>query len=424
MTIIEVIIALVALAIMSTTIIKDDIAKHRTAIFTAEGQNEQVINAALGTYQTINTAALLAGTPVSGFANPMAPQLSELSAAKILKAVYNPKTFWGATYETQISVVPAGCSVAAGTCHLSSVLYPSTPLTRNGSADVEGAGEIALAGGNLFGFSSKQNPGTVTGINGAFATPNPLPGTPAAAIVAINGYGTDGTDVYIRRDGGSTWTGNQDVNGVNLDNAGTINAQEINVQNGSGVESTVLGSAEVNHYDAIDQLYMQSNNGTVVMNTAGTAFAPLYAGATAISGPLNVSGAVNLGTPTGACQVGQVAMAASVMYVCSQSGVYVNAGHMIGNVYTVQKYLAQGDGAAIPKPTCVGGTSTATIIQQTVGINVAVNPPIETNIPTLTDEGSYWLVNLKLQDSSGNQTSGNTQGLTAEIDAQCVYGNE
>jgi hypothetical protein len=112
-------------------------------------------------------------------------------------------------------------------------MYPSRPLTRGGKPDVVGASQIAQAGGDSFGYSKAQNPGTITGLNGAWTATNPLAGNPAGAILATNGPTSDGNSVYIRRDGSLTWTGDQNVNHVslhnvhNLDAEGTISAADV-----------------------------------------------------------------------------------------------------------------------------------------------------------------------------------------------------
>ncbi|WP_243672247.1 hypothetical protein [Paraburkholderia kirstenboschensis] len=232
-SIVEMMVVLVAAALMTVVGIKEDAAKRRNQVLTAEGQNEAVINAALGNWVTKSYATLTQNGPVAVVPATDLPTLNDLFTQGNLRQPHANGPFWGGAYVISMSVGPSTCSVSAGDCHVTYVLYPSKPVTRGGNPDVIGASIIAQAGGNAFGFSKTQNSGTVTGINGAWNATNPLSGNPAAVVLATNGPTSDGNSVYIRRDGALTWTGDQNVNHVslhnvhNLDAEGTVSAANI-----------------------------------------------------------------------------------------------------------------------------------------------------------------------------------------------------
>ncbi|MEM5440589.1 hypothetical protein AABE10_36190, partial [Paraburkholderia diazotrophica] len=75
-SIVEMVVVLVAAALMTTVAIKEDAAKRRTQVLTAEGQNEAVINSALSDWVTNNYGPLIAGGPASVVANP--PTIDDL----------------------------------------------------------------------------------------------------------------------------------------------------------------------------------------------------------------------------------------------------------------------------------------------------------------------------------------------------------
>ncbi|MGF6812738.1 type II secretory pathway pseudopilin PulG [Paraburkholderia sp. Clong3] len=247
-SIVEMVVVLVAAALMTTVAIKEDAAKRRSQVMTAEGQNEAVINSALSDWVTNRYATLTAGGPVAVVANP--PTLDDLFTQGNLKQPHAPGPFWGGAYVISMSVGPATCTASAGDCHVTYVMYPSKPLTRGGVPDVVGASQIAQAGGNSFGYSKAQNAGTITGLNGAWTATNPL-GNVAAAILATNGPASDGNSVYIRRDGALTWTGDQNVNHVSLHNVhdldaeGTISAANVGATGAVAASGAVAAGTSV-----------------------------------------------------------------------------------------------------------------------------------------------------------------------------------
>jgi len=239
----------------------------------------------------------------------------------------------------------------------------------------------------LFGFSSKQNPGTVTGINGAFTTPNPLTGAPAAAIVAINGYGTDGSDVYIRRDGSLTWTGNQDVNGVDLNDVGTVNAQEVaassvvasgvTVSTTTGVESVALGNnSTLSHIDSGNQIFAMDDGGMAVTNAAGNSPAPLSASTMQLA---------NIAIPRTSCSknglIGADSDGSGLILSC-QFGEWAP----IGGSGLRYNYYSISTGSTVPAPNCPGGGIPQIVI---TGQNFSVDTTAAVNFSPVTGTGPW-----------------------------------
>ena len=354
-SLIEMVVFLAASAILTVVSIQQDVAKRRSEVLAAEGQNEGVIVCALASWVSDNFSNLLTQYTASG-GNPVlsAPTLAQLKSSGELKQNYATGPFWGGAYTIQMSMVPAGCTQAAGNCHVTWAFYPSMPYKRNGVSDVEGAAQIALAGNasnGQFGYSSTRNSATVYGINGAWNASNPLPGAPAAAILATNGSVDDGTSLYIRRDGSLTWTGDQNVNGVSLHNVNSIDAT-------GTIAAPTLSASNVAVSNSV------RTPGTLqVENAAGTAAAPINTGAATINGNATISGTAQLGNiavPRGACSGTVVAgenNGSGVMFSC-QGGIWLP----IGGTTLRYDYYQVSNGQVVPAPPCSPNAAPAVVI--------------------------------------------------------------
>lgn len=428
-SLLEMMIVLLGAAVLTMQGIKEDVAHKRVALLQNEGQNQASINAALGDYITNNVGSLIPpGFSQTSTTALAAPTLAQLSAQSNTKVTYKTGPFWGGAYQISLSVVPANCSASAGNCHIASLLYPSKPLLLAGQPDVAGAGVVASAGGSQFGYSTNQAPATISGLNAQWTTPNPN-GNVAGSIVAINGFGNDANSPYYRRDGalpltGALAGGGQDANNLNNINAtGTVSAGGANIQNSSGVPNVALGNSFIANSNAAQQVWLQANGGLNVTNASGTASAPISAGNITSTGTVTAP-TVNFNTTGANCTWNTVTMRANnQMWVCNEYGNWVPISQLISNVMTVQRYVGYADGWGVAKPPCTGGTPTATIIPQTNGVNVSANPPWQTSVFKLIDEGTWWYVQILMIDTAGNAYSGNNLGLTAEVDAQCTFGN-
>ncbi|MDT8842540.1 hypothetical protein ParKJ_34460 [Paraburkholderia fungorum] len=426
-SILEMMIVLLGAAVLTMQGIKEDVAHQRTVLLQNEGQHQASINAALSDYITNNVGLLIPpGFSQTSSTALAAPTLAQLSAQSNTKVTYKTGPFWGGVYQISLSVVPASCSASAGDCHIASLLYPSQPLMLGGKPDVAGAGAVAYAGGNQFGYSTNKAPGTITGLNAKWSTPNPNGNVPAS-IVAINGFGNDANSPYYRRDGalpltGALAGGGQDANNLkNINATGNVAAATVSLQAGNSLNI----STGATYYGDTTNAAVRTNGSLYLQNKAGTAAANI-----AQVGNVNSSGTitaptVNFNTTAGTCSWNTVTLRANnQMWVCNQWGNWVPISQLIGNVMTVAKYVNQTDTAGIGKPSCTSGTPTATIVPQNIGLNVAANPPWESSIYRLNDMGTWWSVQISLQDANGTWYSGNTMGLAAEVQTQCTYSNE
>jgi hypothetical protein len=352
MSIIEMVVVLVAAALLTVVGIKEDAAKRHLQVLTAEGQNEAVINAALGSWVTNHYATLTQNGPVDVVPASDVPTLTDLFTAGNLTQPHANGPFWGGSYVISMSVGPSTCSVSAGDCHVTYVMYPSAPVTRGGKLDVIGASQIAQAGGNAFGFSRVQNSGTITGLNGAWHATNPVAGSPAAVVLATNGPTSDGNSVYIRRDGALTWTGDQNVNHVSLHNVHDLDAE-----------------------------------GTVSAANVGAT------GAIAASGAVAAGTTVDAGTTIGTGNVGWprvgCARAGDITGASDNSGLTLSCQNFSGvlewmpvggpKLWYGYTGIPTGGGTFVPAPVCpAGGTPGITVSGQ----SLFVDPTAAINYPT------------------------------------------
>ncbi|SIT34876.1 conserved hypothetical protein [Paraburkholderia ribeironis] len=378
-SIVEMVVVLVAAALMTTVAIREDAAKRRTQVMTAEGVNEAVINSALSDWVTNNYTTLIAGGPVPVITNP--PTINDLFTQGNLKQPHAPGPFWGGSYVISMSVGPATCTASAGDCHVTYVMYPSKPLTRGGKPDVVGAAQIAQAGGNAFGYSKVQNAGTITGLNGAWTATNPL-GSVAAAILATNGPTSDGNSVYIRRDGALTWTGDQNVNHVSLHNVHDLDAE---------------GTVSAANVDA---------TGAVAASGAVAAGTSVTAGTTVVPGAI--------GWPRTACPKVNAMTGASdnsgLMLSCQNlSGVLQwmpIGGPKLWYGYTA---IPSGGGTYVPGPVCPAGGTPGIVV---TGQSTYTDPTAAINYPT-TGTGPW---TVYITDGNGTVIAG-----SAVANTFCAY---
>ncbi|MEM5331402.1 hypothetical protein VSR34_33230 [Paraburkholderia sp. JHI2823] len=391
-SLIEMVVFLAASAILTVVSIQQDVAKRRAEVLAAEGQNEGVIVSALASWVSDNFSNLLTQyTASGGNAVLSAPTLAQLKSSGELKQNYAAGPFWGGAYTIQMSMVPAGCTQAAGNCHVTWAFYPSMPYKRNGVSDVEGAAQIALAGNasnGQFGYSSTRNSATVYGINGAWNASNPLPGAPAGAILATNGSVDDGTSLYIRRDGSLTWTGDQNVNGVSLHNVNSIDAT-------GTIAAPTLAASNVAVSNSI------RTPGTLqVENAAGTAPAPISTGAATVNGNATITGTAqvgNIAVPRTACSGTGIAGDAdgSGLMLSCQRGIWLP----IGGTILRYGYYTVANGSWVPAPTCAAGGTPQIVID---GQSLYVDPTATVNYG-VSGTGP-WTVSIT--DGSGSGVGG------------------
>ncbi|WP_321853339.1 hypothetical protein [Paraburkholderia tropica] len=404
-SIIEMAVFLAASAILTVYSIREDIQKHRAALLATEGQNEAVIADALGSWTNDNYATLLSQYTQSGSSTLTAPTIADLQTAGNLKQTYRAGPFWGGSYTIQVSMLPDGCTEQDGNCHVSWVFYPSLPYTRGGKPDVAGAAQIALAAnsqGAQFGFSSTRNSGTISGISGTWTATNPLSGTPAASILATNGVGNDGNSLYIRRDGSLTWTGSQNVNGVDLHNVGSIDAT-------GTIAAPIVAASNVDVSNAV-----RSPGTLYVQNAAGTDSAPIDTGAAAVHGNATVYGALeiaNTATPRASCTstTGTTRIAANADGSGQILSCLFNQWVPVSGPSPRYQYYAVTNGTYVPAPTCSAGGSPQILI---VPQNFYVDTTAQVN--TYVTGAGPWTVSM----TDGQGADIGAQGV---VETYCAY---
>ncbi|MDN7934539.1 hypothetical protein QZM52_24945 [Burkholderia metallica] len=399
LSIIEVVIVLVAAALMTLQGIQRDVVKRRHDLLSVEGQNQAVINSALSKWVTDKYAMLVEQMVGDKTTAVTAPTFAELRAGGYLKADYAAGPFWGGSYMIQMSVGPDGCSTGPTSCQVSYVFYSSQPVTRLGQPDVAGAGVVAQAAGTGFGFSSTPNAAIVRGLNGAWTANNPVPGAPAAVVMATNGPSSDGNSVFIRRDGSLKWTGSQDVNGVDLHNVGNIDAT-------GTIAAPTLAASNVAVSNAV------RTPGTLVVQTAdGSAPAPISTGDSTVNGSLRATQSIKPGAiakPRASCpENGATAANADGrgQLLSCQDNVWIPVG---GAAVRYQYYFAQ-DAWGVPAPSCFdGGTPQIVMSPQSLYVNT-------TATVNVTASGSGpWVVHIT--DGNGNGVQGKVV-----VETYCTY---
>lgn len=394
--IVEMLIVLTAMAILTVQGIQTDLAHRRAQVFATEGQSEAAIVTALGEWANANYATLLAQYTADGESGMTQPTLADLVQGGFLKASYRAGPFWGGSYMITLAMTPAGCTQAAGNCSVSYTMYPDQPVMKGNQPDVAAASQIAQAGGANFGYSTMQKPATIGGINGAWTVPNPL--DYPAIVLATNAPGLDGNSLYIRRDGSLSWTGDQDANGVSVNNVNNLNAQN--------VAAPAVSASDVSVTDAI------RTPGTLnVENAAGTAPAPISTGNSTVNGTLNVSQAITPGaiaTPRTWCPTNGAAATNSDgrgQWLSCQDNVWMP----IGAPAARYGYYAVSNGAAVPAPACFqGGTPQIVVTPQTIDID----PTAAYNVETAGT--GPWTVSIT--DNAGSALSG-----SVVVETYCAY---
>jgi hypothetical protein len=372
-SLLEMMFVLLGSAILTVQAIKVDVENKRATMFSLEGQNQATLVMAYDEWISDNFGTVLTQYTASGNASTLTPPtIAELVTAGTLKAPHRNGPYWGGTYATTMTMVPAGCTQAAGNCSVAFTMYPTNPLLKGGKPDVAGAAQVAqagakLAGTNQFGYSNSQNPGVIGGINGSFTAANPL-GAKAATIFATNGPQADGSSVYIRRDGSLTWTGDQNVNGVSLHNVQNIDAT-------GTIAAPTVAASNVAVSNAV-----RTPSTLFVQNAAGSAPAPINTGAATVNGNAIVSGTM---------QIGNVAVARTA---CSGSALAASSDGLglilscqggqwlpIGGRWQRYGYYAVQNGYGVPAPACPGGgtpeilvTSQSMYVDPTASVNYVV----------------------------------------------------
>ncbi|TCG00954.1 hypothetical protein BZM26_09280 [Paraburkholderia strydomiana] len=387
-SLLEMMFVLLGSAILTVQGIKLDIEHKRATMLALEGQNEATLVTAFQGWITDNFGTILTQYTASNN-NPTItpPTIAQLVTAGNLKQAHKNGPYWGGSYVATMTMVPSGCRQSVGDCRVAFTMYPTAQLLKGGKADVAGAAQIAQAGSKLagtsqFGYSNAQNPAQIVGINGSFTATNPL-GSKAASIMATNGPDTDGTSVYIRRDGSLTWTGDQDVNNVSLKNVNDIKTQTLEA-------SGAVAAASVAATGAVTAASVAATGAVTAATMTATG---------AIKG--NTLQAANIGVPRAPCAPNGTTASnsdGSGQQLTCQYGIWLPTGGRLLRM----GYYPISHGATVTKPTCPAG---GTPIIELAPYSWYVNNSAVVNY-NAADYGTYWLVTV---------TDGGGAGIPASL---------
>ena len=477
-SILEMMIVMIGSALLTMQGIKEDIAAKHTNLLQLEGQNQASINAALGSYITAQYGNLLTALGPSfsqTTSTPLpAPTLAQLAASSNNRVTFRNGPFWGGTYQISLTVVPSVCSIAAGTCHIASQLYPNKPLMSGGTPDIAGAGNLAAAGGSQFGYSTNRSPATITGLGGQWTTANPL-AAQAGTILAINGFGADGNSPYYRRDGALPLTGTMNANNQDMQNIGNMSGKTLTLQGGNSLNigggaiyygdgtnaavrtngalflqneagtagaglnastatlsanggALTIGTAGVNFYgDQNGSAAIRGNNGLFVQDLSGNA-APIQQVASINSSGTVTAPTINVNTSAANCSWNQFkVVGANQIYICNKNGNFTPLSSLVGNFTTDAQLQGYYNGWQIAVPACgSGGSAWWKVIPSTVSTNYATaNPPLAGVRYGMGYNGVNWVLQIYDVLADGNNSLVQDQlGLQAEVDTGCSFGNE
>jgi hypothetical protein len=189
----QVILLLVVMMIILIAKMRSDIKTANRFSGNAIGQQMLTINNALLAYITNTNIAskIKNGGTYAGVANIMAPTVAELKAVAGLDgAVSETPLFAGGSFNTQVVLLPAGCTT---TCGIATRLWMSDPLTEpSGKLNIDRIGSAVQAIGGNGGFSEPQTPAIINGSSG-WTLPNPDSAQRAGIVMAVNWVSSAGT---------------------------------------------------------------------------------------------------------------------------------------------------------------------------------------------------------------------------------------
>lgn len=385
---------------------KDDLAR-------AQGSALEVIRNAGADYLTRWRGQIIAlnpGDPVTltvgdgagAVSVPVArwdePTIAELVALGRLSAGYSPESIIGGAYRFRIEKIPAGCTVPD--CNLEGMVYINAQYTTDGEVDYARAGIAATRVGADGGFSTRSNPGEISGVSRKWVVPNPVGATVGGVLAARFGYSSSPFAAYYRLDGSDPLTGPMNANGNSISNVSTLTATGIIRAGEFSTPAKGVGDA------CTENNAIASGNGLAMLCVAGT-----------------WRTIMDRGNPGEACNPeGKTAIsnANGEQLVC-KNGSYIRLMSLVAKNIEVQRMLVT-DGMSVAKPTCdAGGTPDYSLITTQVTLDLSVAPPKQAQYVTTTDNGSSWSVVLRLRDDTGTETSGNNYNLSAVMRTECRY---
>lgn len=398
-------------------------------------------------YVADNITALKNGAAVSGFANPLQPQISELIAAKDLPAGFatvSPLNIAFKTVMTKTGTCPSGSD-----CIISGWAFSTQPY-----ADVDGSVRtdvLTYAVGTIgtdAGMSFVATPNMLTMQGGTNLT-NPA-GSVAGTLGIRVGSGSGLLPLlsqYYLLDGSRALTGAMNANGNDISSVGNLS---VNNQTSTSTlivanDTTLTSTGTPGTVCSTDMSVRRNASGTGLVvcsggnwQMVGNAMAGIADGAPCSSAgqlgsdPTGVSFICNgsywttvntSANPGAACApAGKVAtsIATREQLVC-KNGVYVRLANLIDKNIEVSRQLVT-DGQIVAKPTCdTGGTAAYSFLVTQTVVDVSVTPPRQAMYVAAIDNGPSWTVKIRVKDNNGGDFSASGYSVSEVMKLECFY---
>lgn len=441
--ILEMTLALALFTMILLFSMRDQQRTSRMQVDRAAGEHLKVIQLSLQRYLDQNRADLLAGAPIAGVANPVAPTLAELRAVNALAPSVGDMGPNGLTYQLRVDRLPAACVPATNCVDLQGVMWATTPLMEGVVPQVQRIAVMQSAAGIDAAIASVTNAAQLSGLDGIWPIPNPL-GNQPGVIAARAGWGAS-TDLgaFLRRDGSDAgMVGNLNMNNNRIDNpseiaapaAGNVRFTVGGVEAARSQDNGLAVAASLQFQNAVIPGSPCAELGSVgrVATVDGDGVALCRGGAwrtLALQASLGAACATN----------GASATAPTGQQIICWNGTYVTSRDRMARIVQMEQRLITHN-AVISKPACgTGGSPGLVVIPQDpgtdyswAGVGGAPNPPLytygEANRLQISrsEDAVSWSIQLQLVDDNNNPTtshrlSGQLYNLQAVVQTQCMY---
>lgn len=411
------------------------------------GKYLMTLQGGVNTYVANNITALKNGAPITGFANPLQPQISELIADKDLPAGFGTVSPLGITFKTVMT--KTGTCPSGNDCLISGWAYSTQPY-----ADVDGSVRtdvLTYAVGTIgtdAGMAFVATPNMLT-MQGGSSVTNPA-GSVAGTLGIRVGSGSGLLPLlsqYYLLDGSRALTGAMNANGNNINSVGnlTVNGQTSTSTLAVADDTIFTSTGTPGTSCSTDMSVRRNASGTGLVVCSGGNWQMVGNAIAGISDGASCGNAGQLGSdPTGVSYIcngtywtsvntsanagdscapdGKVAtsIATREQLVC-RNGVYVRFASLIAKSVEVGRQLVT-DTQTVTKPACdVGGTAVYSFeLTQTV-VDVSVTPPRQAMYIAATDNGASWTIKIRVKTNTGSEVSANNYSVSAVMKLECAY---
>ena len=425
------------------------------ALMAIRGASHRLVMANYGAYQsslsvTRNGVTLANGTGAGQSRNPTVANLRamDLGVNNALDfGVY--KSLTGAGYDINITLSPACATAPASTdCHVTGLVCLNAPLkdqsSASGEVDAPGQGVMLGRMGGGGGTSLLGSAGTITAADGSWSAINPY-GAIAGIMCARFGWGSESDDyLHVGDSRDPNFSGGETISGTL---AGSVNTLQVNGNAAITQDLSVDGAGGIKKLLGQVQVYgdkIVNNTGTASIDSTGT-----VTGASVVTAALTLNNTATLGS---ACAPDAAAAWASSAgrwtFARCSSGTWTSVGGAIGAVvgsscspygakaldangaelmctgsvwqlttsrigrYVLYASYSAANGDTVDKPICTTG-STGSAAYLAIGSDVTAK--FQRANHNLTDNGSYWTVNLV--DETGTALA----GASVVVLSYCIF---